>query len=95
MSIVTLLCILLSVAWIVILAIILYNRIKEYFWLVLYLVLCVSLFSFISGAYVYNNITERDTAIKCLNGNNPYKMVINYEKHDSIYVPTDTIYIKK
>ena len=95
MSLATLLCIVLSVVWIVILAIILYNLIKEYFWLVLYLVLCVSLFSFIIGGNVFINITERDTAIKCLNGNNPYKMVINYEKHDSIYVPTDTIYIKK
>jgi hypothetical protein len=95
MTSVTLLCILLSVVWTVILAIFLYKRIKEYFWVGLYLILCVYLFSFISGGYVFKNITERDTAIKCLNGNNPYKMVINYEKHDSIYVPTDTIYIKK
>ena len=39
--------------------------------------------------------SEKDTAIKCLNDNNPYKMEIRYELKDSIYVPKDTIYIKK
>lgn len=39
--------------------------------------------------------SEKDTAIKCLNDNNPYKMEIRYELKDSVYIPTDTIYIKK
>jgi Mn2+/Fe2+ NRAMP family transporter len=44
------------------------------------------------GGYVQS---EKDTAIKCLNDNNPYKMEIVYELKDSVYVPKDTIYIKK
>lgn len=44
------------------------------------------------GGYVQS---ERDTAIKCLKDNNPYKMEIRYELKDSVYVPKDTIYIKK
>jgi Mn2+/Fe2+ NRAMP family transporter len=44
------------------------------------------------GGYVQS---ERDTAIKCLKDNNPYKMEIVYELKDSVYVPKDTIYIKK
>ena len=39
-------------------------------------------------------IKEKETAIKCLKGNNPYKMEIRYELQDSIYVPVDTVYIK-
>lgn len=42
-----------------------------------------------------NVMSEKDTAIKCLNDNNPYKMEIRYELKDSVYVPKDTIYIKK
>jgi hypothetical protein len=44
------------------------------------------------GVYV---MSEKDTAIKCLNDNNPYKMEIRYELKDSVYVTKDTIYIKK
>ena len=47
---------------------------------------------FFLGGYMKS---EKDTAIKCLNDNNPYKMEIRYELKDSIYVPKDTIYIKK
>lgn len=38
--------------------------------------------------------TEKETAIKCLQGNNPYKMEIQYELKDSMYIPVDTIYVK-
>ena len=39
---------------------------------------------------------EKYTAIKCLKGNNPYKMEIKYFKiNDSTYIPVDTNYIKK
>ena len=37
---------------------------------------------------------EKETAIKCLQGNNPYKMEIQYELKDSVYIPVDTIYVK-
>ena len=37
---------------------------------------------------------EKETAIKCLQGNNPYKMEIQYELRDSMYIPVDTIYVK-
>ena len=47
---------------------------------------------FFLGGYMKS---EKDTAIKCSNDNNPYKMEIRYELKDSIYVPKDTIYIKK
>jgi flagellar motor component MotA len=47
---------------------------------------------FYLGGYV---MSEKDTAIKCLKDNNPYKMEIIYELKDSVYVPKDTIYIKK
>ena len=47
---------------------------------------------FFLGGYLKS---EKDTAIKCSKDNNPYKMEIRYELKDSIYVPTDTIYIKK
>ena len=40
------------------------------------------------------NVTEKETAIKCLQGNNPYKMEIRYELKDSIYIPKDTVFIK-
>ena len=39
--------------------------------------------------------SEKNTAIKCLNGNNPYKMEIVYELKDSVYIPKDTIYVLK
>lgn len=47
---------------------------------------------FFLGGYMKS---EKDTAIKCSKDNNPYKMEIRYELKDSIYVPKDTIYIKK
>ena len=58
----------------------------------------VSIFStliavmFFLGGYMKS---EKDTAIKCSKYENPYKMEIRYELKDSIYVPKDTIYIKK
>ena len=47
---------------------------------------------FFLGGYMKS---EKDTAIKCSKDENPYKMEIRYELKDSIYVPKDTIYIKK
>ena len=47
---------------------------------------------FFLGGYMKS---EKDTAIKCLNDNNPYKMEIKYELKDSIYIPKDTIYVLK
>ena len=49
---------------------------------------------FLGTSITFNVVQEKYTAIKCLKGNNPYKMEIKYEFKDSIYVPTDTIYIK-
>ena len=39
-------------------------------------------------------LNEQDTAVKCLKGHNPYKMVIKYELKDSVYIPIDTVYTK-
>lgn len=47
---------------------------------------------FFLGGYLKS---EKDTAIKCLKDNNPYKMEIIYELKDSVYVSKDTIYILK
>ena len=47
---------------------------------------------FFLGGYLKS---ENDTAIKCLQDKNPYKMEIRYELKDSVYVPKDTIYIRK
>ena len=47
---------------------------------------------FFLGGYT---ISQKDTAIKCLNDKNPYKMEIVYELKDSVYVPKDTIYSLK
>ena len=47
---------------------------------------------FFLGGYMKS---EKDTAIKCSKDENPYKMEIRYELKDSIYIPCDTIYIKK
>ena len=47
---------------------------------------------FFLGGYM---MSENDTAIKCLQDKNPYKMEIRYELKDSVYVPKDTIYIRK
>jgi len=38
--------------------------------------------------------TKEEIAIECLKGNNPYKMKIKYELKDSIYIPSDTIYVE-
>ena len=51
----------------------------------------IAVMFFLSGYMM----SEKDTAIKCLNDNNPYKMEIIYELKDSIYVSKDTIYILK
>lgn len=40
-------------------------------------------------------VVEKEVAIECLKGNNPYKMEIRYELKDSVFVPIDTVYIKK
>lgn len=37
---------------------------------------------------------QDDTRKECLKGNNPYKMEIQYELKDSVYVPVDTIFVK-
>ncbi len=47
---------------------------------------------FFLGGYM---MSENDTAIKCLQDKNPYKMEIVYELKDSVYIPKDTIYILK
>ena len=47
---------------------------------------------FFLGGYIKS---EKNTAIKCLNGKNPYKMEIVYELKDSVYIPKDTIYVLK
>lgn len=47
---------------------------------------------FFLGGYM---MSEKDTAIKCLQDKNPYKMEIVYELKDSVYVPKDTIYSLK
>ena len=47
---------------------------------------------FFLGGYLKS---EKDTAVKCLQDKNPYKMEIRYELKDSVYVPKDTIYIRK
>ena len=47
---------------------------------------------FFLGGYMKS---EKDTAIKCSKDENPYKMEIRYELKDSVYIPTDTIYILK
>lgn len=59
----------------------------------LIVVLLVSI-AIIGGLLLASEIQEKETAIECLKGNNPYKMEIRYELQDSIYVPVDTIYIK-
>ena len=51
----------------------------------------ITVMSFLGG-YIKS---EKNTAIKCLNGNNPYKMEIIYELKDSVYIPKDTIYVLK
>ena len=55
------------------------------------LVALIAAMSFLGG-YM---LSQKETAIKCLNDNNPYKMEIRYELKDSIYVPKDTIYSLK
>lgn len=44
--------------------------------------------------FLMEYVVEKETAIECLKGNNPYKMEIRYELQDSVYVPIDTVYIK-
>lgn len=47
-------------------------------------------------AFINLNVdyTEKRIAIDCLNGKNPYKMEIQYQLKDSVYIPIDTLYIK-
>ena len=51
----------------------------------------IAVMFFLSGYMM----SEKDTAIKCLKDNNPYKMEIIYELKDSVYIPKDTIYVLK
>ena len=51
----------------------------------------ITVMSFLSGY----TISQKNTAIKCLNDKNPYKMEIIYELKDSVYIPKDTIYVLK
>lgn len=52
-------------------------------------ILIIVFFRFISI-----NTIEEEITIKCLKGNNSYKMEIQYELKDSVYIPVDTIYVK-
>ena len=58
------------------------------------LVMFILLVMFWGTVLFIEHIQEKETAIECLNGNNPYKMEIRYELQDSIYIPVDTVYIK-
>lgn len=52
------------------------------------------LFMFLGTAFLMAEIQEKETAIECLKGNNPYKMEIRFELEDSIYVSVYTVYVK-
>ena len=43
---------------------------------------------------LFTELQEKETSIRCLKGNNPYKQQIIYEFKDSIQIPVDTIYVK-
>ena len=43
----------------------------------------------------FSFLNIKQTAIKCHEGNNPYKQQIVYDLKDSIQVPIDTIYVLK
>ena len=45
--------------------------------------------------FLFSFLNIKQTAIKCHEGNNPYKQQIVYEWQDSIQVPVDTIYSLK
>jgi len=44
--------------------------------------------------FLMEYVVEKEVAVECHKGNNPYKMEIRYELQDSIYIPIDTVYIK-
>lgn len=58
------------------------------------LIMSVAILSLTQGVLKERLELEKEIAIECLKGNNPYKMEIRYELQDSIYAPVDTIYIK-
>lgn len=57
-------------------------------------VLALLIFTLWGMTFLMTYVVEKETAIKCLKGNNPYKMEVRYELQDSIYTPIDTVYIK-
>lgn len=58
-------------------------------------VLAILIFTLWGVLLLTEYVVEKETAIECLKGNNPYKMEVRYELQDSIYIPVDTVYIKK
>ena len=67
------------------------NSEEDYSLLVLFLIIVM----FWGTTFLMENVQEKETAIECLKDNNPYRMEIRYELQDSVYVPIDTVYIKK
>ena len=62
--------------------------------IIFYLILVAGAVMITLIPYKVESNTEKETAIKCLQGDNPYKMEIQYELKDSMYIPVDTIYVK-
>ena len=54
---------------------------------IMFIIVCASLM-------LVTKTEEQNTAVRCLKGHNPYKMVIKYELKDSVYIPIDTVYTK-
>lgn len=67
---------------------------KAFYRIIFYLILVAGAVTITLIPYKVKSNTEKETAIKCLQGNNPYKMEIQYELKDSMYIPVDTIYVK-
>lgn len=67
---------------------------KDFYCIIFYLILVAGAVMITLIPYKVESNTEKETAIKCLKGNNPYKMEIQYELKDSMYIPIDTIYVK-
>ena len=51
-------------------------------------------FLFLGAVLLFTELQEKETSIRCLKGNNPYKQQIIYEFKHSIQIPVDTIYVK-
>lgn len=43
---------------------------------------------------IISTFVQEDTQKECLKGNKPYRMEIQYELKDSVYVPVDTVFAK-